>query len=404
MINKFTLATDTFSKQEFDVINKVMRSRNYTMGGIVKKFEKALAKWIGVNNSIMVNSGSSANLLIIESLLRRSIEFNNLKQGDEIIVPALSWPTTVWPIIQLGLKPVFVDSNPETLAICLKSAERLVSKKTKAIFLIHVLGYAEKIKDYKIFCKKNNLILIEDCCESLGAFSDKKHVGTQGYAGSLSHFFSHHLTTIEGGSIITNDNYLADDIRSIRAHGWVRDRKDKSFLIKKYKNFDSRFLFFTSGYNVRPMELQAAIGIIQLKRLDLFLKKRDKIAFNVNKILSEVPWLKVVGKEKIKNGEIKKKDREHSWMNIPIILETDSPIKLKKVKNIFEKFNVQTRPIIAGNILKHPALKKISYRFDKNLSIANNCLENGFMIGCHPNIGIRQLDLLSNVTKILKKF
>jgi CDP-6-deoxy-D-xylo-4-hexulose-3-dehydrase len=404
MINKFTLATDTFSKQEFDVINKVMRSRNYTMGGIVKKFEKALAKWIGVNNSIMVNSGSSANLLIIESLLRRSIEFNNLKQGDEIIVPALSWPTTVWPIIQLGLKPVFVDSNPETLAICLKSAERLVSKKTKAIFLIHVLGYAEKIKDYKIFCKKNNLILIEDCCESLGAFSDKKHVGTQGYAGSLSHFFSHHLTTIEGGSIITNDNYLADDIRSIRAHGWVRDRKDKSFLIKKYKNFDSRFLFFTSGYNVRPMELQAAIGIIQLKRLDLFLKKRDKIAFNVNKILSEVPWLKVVGKEKIKNGEIKKKDREHSWMNIPIILETDSPIKLKKVKNIFEKFNVQTRPIIAGNILKHPALKKINYRFDKNLSIANNCLENGFMIGCHPNIGIRQLDLLSNVTKILKKF
>ncbi len=404
MINKFTLATDTFSKQEFDVINKVMRSRNYTMGGIVKKFEKALAKWIGVNNSIMVNSGSSANLLIIESLLRRSIEFNNLKQGDEIIVPALSWPTTVWPIIQLGLKPVFVDSNPETLAICLKSAERLVSKKTKAIFLIHVLGYAEKIKDYRIFCKKNNLILIEDCCESLGAFSDKKHVGTQGYAGSLSHFFSHHLTTIEGGSIITNDNYLADDIRSIRAHGWVRDRKDKSFLIKKYKNFDSRFLFFTSGYNVRPMELQAAIGIIQLKRLDLFLKKRDKIAFNVNKILSEVPWLKVVGKEKIKNGEIKKKDREHSWMNIPIILETDSPIKLKKVKNIFEKFNVQTRPIIAGNILKHPALKKINYRFDKNLSIANNCLENGFMIGCHPNIGIRQLDLLSNVTKILKKF
>ena len=266
------------------------------------------------------------------------------------------------------------------------------------------MGYAEKINDYKIFCKKNDLILIEDCCESLGAFSDKKHVGTQGHAGSLSHFFSHHLTTIEGGSIITNDDCLADDIKSFRAHGWIRNRKDRSFLIKKYKNLDPRFLFFTSGYNVRPMEIQAAIGLIQLKKLDFFLKKRDKTAFNANKILSDVPWLRLIGKEKIKNNKIKRKDREHSWMNIPVILESNSPIKLKKVKNIFEKFNIETRPIIAGNILKHPALKKVNYRYDKNLSIANNCLENGFMIGCHSNIGARQLDILSKVTKILKKF
>jgi CDP-6-deoxy-D-xylo-4-hexulose-3-dehydrase len=403
-MNKFTLATDTFSKEEFNAVNKVMMSRRYTMGDIVENFEKKLAKWIGVKNAIMVNSGSSANLIIIESLLRRSIKFNNLKKGDEVIVPALSWPTTVWPIVQLGLIPVFVDSNPDSLAICLKSAEKMLSKKTRAIFLIHVLGYAEKIKDYKIFCKKNNLILIEDCCESLGAFSNKEHIGTQGYAGSLSHFFSHHLTTIEGGSIITNDNYLADDIKSIRAHGWIRNRSDRSFIIKKYKNLDPRFLFFTSGYNVRPMELQAAIGLVQLKKLDFFLKKRDEAAFNINKILSEVSWLKLIGNEKIKDKKIKKKDREHSWMNIPIILESGSPIKLEKVKNIFEKFNIETRPIIAGNILKHPALKKVNYRYDKRLIVANNCLENGFMIGCHSNINAHQLDLLSRVTKKLKKF
>ena len=404
MINKFTLSTDTFSKEEFNTVNKVMMSRNYTMGDMVEKFEKSLAKWIGVKNAIMVNSGSSANLLIIESLLRRSVKFNNLKQGDEIIVPALSWPTTVWPIIQLGLTPVFADSNSDSLAICLKSAQRLVSKKTRAIFLIHVLGYAENINDYKIFCKKNGLILIEDCCESLGAFSDKKHVGTQGHAGSLSHFFSHHLTTIEGGSIITNDDCLADDIKSFRAHGWIRNRKDRSFLIKKYKNLDPRFLFFTSGYNVRPMELQAAIGLVQLKKLEFFLKKRDKVAFSVNKILNEISWLKLIGNERIKNKKIKKRDREHSWMNIPIILESGSPIKLKKVKNIFEKFHIETRPIIAGNILKHPALKKVNYRHDKNLPVANNCLENGFMIGCHSNIGDQQLELFSKVIKILKKF
>jgi CDP-6-deoxy-D-xylo-4-hexulose-3-dehydrase len=403
-MNKFTLATDTFSKEEFNAVNKVMMSRRYTMGDIVENFEKKLAKWIGVKNAIMVNSGSSANLIIIESLLRRSIKFNNLKKGDEVIVPALSWPTTVWPIVQLGLIPVFVDSNPDSLAICLKSAEKMLSKKTRAIFLIHVLGYAEKIKDYKIFCKKNNLILIEDCCESLGAFSNKEHIGTQGYAGSLSHFFSHHLTTIEGGSIITNDNYLADDIKSIRAHGWIRNRSDRSFIIKKYKNLDPRFLFFTSGYNVRPMELQAAIGLVQLKKLDFFLKKRDEAAFNINKILSEVSWLKLIGNEKIKDKKIKKKDREHSWMNIPIILESGSPIKLEKVKNIFEKFNIETRPIIAGNILKHPALKKVNYRYDKRLIVANNCLENGFMIGCHSNINAHQLSLLSRVTKKLKKF
>ena len=220
----------------------------------------------------------------------------------------------------------------------------------------------------------------------------------------MSHFFSHHLTTIEGGSIITNDDCLADDIKSFRAHGWIRNRKDRSFLIKKYKNLDPRFLFFTSGYNVRPMELQAAIGLVQLKKLEFFLKKRDKVAFSVNKILNEISWLKLIGNERIKNKKIKKRDREHSWMNIPIILESGSPIKLKKVKNIFEKFHIETRPIIAGNILKHPALKKVNYRHDKNLPVANNCLENGFMIGCHSNIDDQQLELFSKVIKILKKF
>tara|TARA_B100001540_G_C15734812_1_gene609339 strand:+ start:88 stop:753 length:666 start_codon:yes stop_codon:yes gene_type:complete len=216
----YGLTADTFRKEDFQAIKKLFESRKYTMGENVSLFEKKLSKWLNVKNSIMVNSGSSANLLLISSLLYRT---NNkekiLNIGDEVLVPSLAWPTTIWPIVQLGLKPVFTDINLHSLAIDLKSAKKLITSKTKAMFLIHVLGQACNMKKYKNFCKENNLILLEDCCESFGAFSHKKTVGSFGLGGTFSHYFSHHLTTIEGGSIITNNNKLADDLRSMRAHG-----------------------------------------------------------------------------------------------------------------------------------------------------------------------------------------
>jgi CDP-6-deoxy-D-xylo-4-hexulose-3-dehydrase len=344
----------------------------------------------------MVNSGSSANLLIIESLIRGNKK--KLNTGDEVIVPALCWPTTIWPILQLGLIPRFVDSNPITLGIDLEKAKKVITKKTKAIFLIHVLGNAENMSPFVKFCKDHDLLLIEDCCESLGAYSNKKHVGTFGLAGSLSHFYSHHLTTMEGGSVITNNNELADDLRSMRAHGWIRDRRDQVFLKNKYKNLDSRFLFVTSGYNFRPLEIQAAIGLVQLKKIDNFLIKRERHAKNIANILSTVEWLNVIGKEKIKKT-FNKTERKHSWMNIPILLNKKTPINLEKVKKIFEDNNIETRPIIAGNILKHPVFKN---KFSNTFNVANNVLKNGFMIGCHPFIKEEQYSLVKKTADKLK--
>lgn len=395
-MNKLLLTADFFSSQEINAAIKVLKSKKYTMGKIVKKFEKKLAKWLNVKNLIMVNSGSSANLLIIESLIRGSKKM--LNEGDEVIVPALCWPTTIWPILQLGLIPRFVDSNQITLGIDLEKAKKVITKKTKAMFLIHVLGNAENMSPFVKFCKDHDLLLIEDCCESLGAYSNKKHVGTFGLAGSLSHFYSHHLTTMEGGSIITNNNELADDLRSMRAHGWIRDRKDQVFLKNKYKNLDPRFLFVTSGYNFRPLEIQAAIGLVQLKKIDNFLIKREEHANNITKILSTVEWLNIIGKEKIKKT-FNKTEREHSWMNIPILLNKKAPINLEKVKKIFEDNNIETRPIIAGNILKHPVFKN---KFLNTFNVANNVLKNGFMIGCHPLIKKEQYSLIKKTTDKLK--
>ena len=237
------------------------------MGKGVEKFEKKIASWLGVKNAIMVNSGSSANLLLISSLLYRTNK-KILKKGDEVLVPALSWPTTIWPLVQLGLKPIFTDIDIDSLAIDLNSAKKMLSKKTKAMFLIHVMGQSCDMKKYKEFCSKNNLILLEDCCESFGAFFNKQSVGSFGYGGTFSHYFSHHLSTVEGGTIVTNNDNLADDIRSLRSHGWIRDRKDKEKFQSNNINIDRRWLFVLPGYNVRPTEIQGVLGVRQIKRIN----------------------------------------------------------------------------------------------------------------------------------------
>jgi CDP-6-deoxy-D-xylo-4-hexulose-3-dehydrase len=403
-LNKFPLTFDGIKKAEKSSAIKSLLSGKYTMGDNVQKFEKLFAKWVGAKHAVMVNSGSSANLLIIESLLR-GLKKKNLRRDDEIIVPALSWPTTIWPVIQLGLKPVFVDSNNNDLSIDFRKLQGAVTKRTKAIFLIHVLGNAANMEQVKSFCKKNKLILLEDCCESLGAFYKKKHVGTFGLAGSFSFYFAHHMTTIEGGCVVTNDKDLADDLRSFRAHGWIRNRSDQSKIIKKYKNFDKRFLFLTSGYNFRMTEFQACIGLIQLKKLNSFLKLRDQLSYKIKNIISKFKDLEIIGSEKIMRLKINnKKERKHSWMNIPLYFKGKSKKKLFDIIKIFEKTGIETRPIIAGNLLKHPALKKIKYRIGNNLTVANNLFNNGFMIGCHPGINHSSLQLLkkaiNNICKL----
>jgi CDP-6-deoxy-D-xylo-4-hexulose-3-dehydrase len=225
---KIPLASSGLRKQDIEAAKLVLDSTHYTMGNKVSEFESLMADYLRVDNFVMVNSGSSANLVIFEALLRPSIGKPKLMPGDRILVPAVAWPTTIWPIVQLGLRPVFVDVNKDSLAIDLKLAQKMIDQQEgiKAIFPIHPLGFCIDHESLDSFCSKNSLVQINDVCESLGSWRGDLHAGTSGLGSSFSFYFSHHITTMEGGGIATNNLEFADDIRAMRSHGWSRDRTD----------------------------------------------------------------------------------------------------------------------------------------------------------------------------------
>jgi len=384
---RYRLAADTLGEAEIAAAKSVLDSGQLTMGAQVRAFETAFAQWVGSEHAVMVNSGSSANLLISDALLRGTSTSEHLLPGDEVIVPGLSWPTTVWPLAQLGLVPVFVDVDPVTLAIDLDSAESVIGPRTRAMFLIHPLGRAVDLAKYRDFCDANRLQLIEDCCESLGAHSAGAHVGTVGMAGSFSFYFSHHISTVEGGMVITNDPSLADDIRGLRAHGWIRDRSDRDHWIGAHPELDPRFLFATVGYNVRPTEIQAAMGVVQLERLDEMLLARETLARRVKVLLEPVEWLDLIGAESLHVGPASVADRRartHSWMTLPMRVSRGSPVDRRALVEYFETGGVETRPLIAGNLARHPATAHVVHRTANDLADCDSLLRETLMIGCHP--------------------
>jgi len=337
-------------------------------------------------------------------MLRRSKKAGDWKLGDEVLVPALAWPTTVWPLIQLGLVPVYVDVDPETLSIDLESANSVLTPKTKGMFLIHVLGQAANMEAIMSFCEKNGILLLEDNCESLGSFFGGQATGTFGKMGSFSCFFSHHISTMEGGMITTNDSELYDDLKSMRAHGWVRDRSDKDEWAKKFPEIDPRFMFIMAGYNVRPMEIQAAIGSVQLAKLDTMLSGRDQLAHQVHSLSQKnTPWMRLIGAEHLGQKMTKRSDRRHSWMTFPFVMDAKSPVNIQKVKSVFESVGVETRPIIAGNLAKHPASKSFNIRSASSLSQCDEILSRGFMIGCHPVLQKESQQALEEAFALLAK-
>ena len=270
---KYKLASNTWNDLELKAIQKVIDSGNFTMGDYVRKFEAEFAKLIGSKYAIMVNSGSSANLLMVAALF--FTRKPKLIKGDEVIVPAVSWSTTYTPLQQYGLKLRFVDIDLNTLNIDLNMLEKSITKKTKMIFLVNLLGNPNDFNSVNEIIKDKDIIIIEDNCESLGASYNGQFTGTFGLMGSFSSFFSHHICTMEGGLVATNDKELYHIMLSLRAHGWTRDLPNNNCVNdNKSKNqFEESFNFVLPGYNLRPLEIEAAVGLEQLKKLPSLVKE-----------------------------------------------------------------------------------------------------------------------------------
>lgn len=395
------LASTGLRPKDISAAVDVMTSGQLTMGQKVKAFESKMADYLKVKHFVMVNSGSSANLAIIEALLRPAKGKPLLNAGDGVLVPAIAWPTTVWPLIQLGLDPIFVDIDPITLSMDLGAASIVVKENThvKAIFPIHTLGLGIPHELLTDFANLNNLILINDVCESLGSWNRGVHAGTSGLAGSFSFYFSHHITTMEGGGIATNSDEFADDLKSIRSHGWSRDRSDFADWSQNLSANDSRFLFISTGFNIRPMEIQAAIGISQMEEIDAFITRRS---LNAERVASAINGTKItlIGSEVFENGL----DRNaHSWMMLPILVNgANASANKNKIVEHLNELGIETRPVLTGNFLAQPALQRIlghrvqPHDFPNATFIADNC----FLIGNHHDFSDDQIDLIISGLKI----
>ena len=303
---KYTLSNDTWDKDELVAIQRVVDSNYFTMGPVVAEYEQLFAEKFGAKYAVMSNSGSSANLLAIAALVLSK----RLKKGDEVLVTAVSWSTTYSPLAQYGLKIRFVDIDRETLNVNPELLESAITPTTKAILAVNLLGNPNDFNQISAICQKYGLLLIEDNCESMGAEYNGKKTGTFGVLGSFSSFYSHHISTMEGGVTVTDDEELYHYMLSIRAHGWTRNLPAESKLYSKMDDeFYESFNFLMPGYNLRPLEIEAAIGIEQLKKLGRFIEQRRKNATTFKEMMARYS----------DDFQIQKEVGKSSWFGFAII-------------------------------------------------------------------------------------
>lgn len=375
---KIFLNIPTYDWEEVCEVVESLLSTWVTMGKKVKQFENTFAEYIGVRHAIMVNSGSSANLLAL-SILSNPLVPNRIEYGDEVIAPAVTWITTIWPIINCGAIPVLVDVDLETFNINLEQLERAITEKTKAIFPVHMLGDPAQMEEIMNIAKKRSLFVLEDACEAHGAEIEGKKVGSFGDLATFSFFFSHHISTVEGGMVLTDNEEYAELAKSLRAFGWIRDLRDRDELANKYKDIDSNFLFTNIGYNFRPTELQGAFGIHQIKRLDGFIQRYQENAAFWNQSLKKYGdylWLHEA-----------RKGTKHVWFNYPVTVNPAAPFSKEDLVDFLRGKGVETRPIEAGNIDEQPAMKLFPYRKVEELPNARLIMRNSFFWGNHHGIG-----------------
>ena len=387
---KIRLHEPTFGSDEIWEALESLLSTRVTAGEKVRRFEQEFADSFEFGASMMVNSGSSANLLAVAALTN-PVKQDPLKSGDEIIVPALSWSTTVWPLIQHGLTPVIVDIDPITMNIDPNEIENAVTSKTRGIMPVHVYGNPCDMRAIMEIVNKHSLYLIEDCCEALGAYYDGKPVGSFGSIGTFSFYFSHHMTTLEGGMCVTSNHECAELIRTLRAHGWVRENEDKEDYLAQNPQIDPRFLFVNVGYNFRATELQGGFGFTQLPKLKGFVDIRRQNASYWREEFRDL--------EEFFDFQEETPFGTHSRFGFPMSVKVNAPFSVKELTGFLGVQGIETRPIIAGNIAAQPALKYYEHRISGELLHADHIMRNGFTFGNHQAIDDSAREYVANTMK-----
>jgi CDP-4-dehydro-6-deoxyglucose reductase, E1 len=372
MNKKYVLATKTWDDAEYKAIENVIKSDMYTMGKEVAKFEKDFASFFDKKYAVMVNSGSSANLIMIAALFYKKL--NPLKPGDEVIVPAVSWSTTYMPLQQYNLKVIFVDIDLQTLNFDLEKLAAAITPRTKAIFAVNLLGNPNEFDAILPLIAEKDIYLLEDNCESMGAKYHGKFAGSIGLMGSFSTFFSHHISTMEGGLLVTDDEELYHISLSLRAHGWTRNlpKENKVTGLKSDDAFTESYKFVLPGYNLRPLEMSGAIGQEQLKKLRSIVEKRRENAVAFLNIVKKYDWL-------IYQSEI----GESSWFGFSIIINPASGRKRESLIDIFNDYGIEYRPIVAGNFAKNKVIEFFDYQISGELTNADLIDSHGLFIGNH---------------------
>ena len=382
---KYTLASSTWDEKELQAIQDVIKSDMFTMGKNVAKFEKDFAKFTGSKYAVMTSSGSTANLIATAALFYTKNP--KLKRSDEVIVPAVSWSTTYYPLYQYGLKLKFVDVDLYTLNYDLEALKSAISDKTKMIMCVNLLGNPNDFDAIKEIIGGRDIILLEDNCESMGAEYKGKQAGTFGVMGTFSTFYSHHMATMEGGFVVTDDEELYHILLCLRAHGWTRNLpKDNLVAPKSDDWFSESFRFVLPGYNVRPVEMSGAIGIEQLKKLPMFLKHRRGNAKLFCEYFKNHP-------EFIMQKEI----GSSSWFGLSVVIRPNSKLQRKDSIKKLEENGIEYRPIATGDFTQNVVIKYFDYEIHHELKNAKYIHEKGFFVGNHQFSISEQISLFKKV-------
>jgi CDP-6-deoxy-D-xylo-4-hexulose-3-dehydrase len=391
-----------------DILNLVEASLDgwLTAGRFTEEFQRSLARYVGVRDSLFVNSGSSANLVALSSLTSPKLGKRALKSGDEVLTVAMGFPTTINPIIQNNLRPVLVDVNLETFDAIDEQLVEAITPRTKAVMMAHALGNPFNLDLVTELCEKNDLWLIEDSCDALGSTYNGKRTGSFGDLATLSFYPAHHITTGEGGAVLVKSPLVKKQAESFR--DWGRDcycetghdnTCNKRFewqLGELPKGYDHKYIYSHIGYNLKATDIQAALGVSQLRKLDFFVQKRKDNFNHLLAGLKDIEGLRM---------PIATKNSDPSWFGFPITIDPEHPANREELLRFLEKRRIGTRLMFAGNITRQPAYSNVDFRIVGDLSNSDIVMRRSFWLGVYPGLTHQMLDyVIESVAEFMERY